>query len=242
MVTYRWALVLLPLVLLIGGVPAAQEKDKKAPAKDDKVADEKKDDKKADKGRPLVDVDAFMREYDRDKDGYLSKDEMPDWLHYNFARLDENKDGKISRDELQKGMTYLQQRRRPSDVVIVLVEMSDCDECSGEEIQRAYEFLSKLDKNKDGKLDAEELKAGREMLVKERVDALIRRLDADKDGKISRQEARGMVKEHFDQLDTNKDGFVDRGELTAGAAARPVDDKEKAKDGRKDKGEKREKK
>jgi len=213
---YRWAL-LLPL-LFLAGLPAAEQ---------DKRADEKKADKKADKGRPLIDVDEFMREYDRDKDGYLSKDEMPDWLHYNFARLDTNKDGKISKEELQKGMAYLHQRRRPSDVVVVLVEMSDCDEGCGEEIQRAYEFLYKLDKNKDGKLDADELKAGREQVVKDRVDRLIKRLDADKDGKISKEEARGLIKEHFDQLDKNKDGFVDKDELTAGAAAQLSDDKDK---------------
>jgi len=216
---YRWALV-LPL-LFFGGLSAA-DKDKAEPK-----PDKKQDDKK---GRPLVDVKAFMREYDHNKDGFLSKDEMPDWLHYNFARLDTNKDGKISEDELRAGMAYLQQRRRPSDVVIVLVEMSDCDEGCGEEIQRAYEFLHKLDKNRDGKLDADELKAGREQIVKDRVDRIFRRLDADKDGKISRDEARGMVKDHFAELDRNKDGFIDREELTAGAAARPAEDKDKGKE------------
>jgi len=216
---YRWAL-LLPL-LFLAGLPAAE--DDKAVPKGDKKADEKK----ADKGRPLVDVDEFIKEYDRDKDGYLSKDEMPDWLHYNFARLDTNKDGKISKEELQKGTAFLQQRRRPSDVVIVLVEMSDCDEGCGEEIQRAYEFLYKLDKNKDGKLDADELKAGREQVVKDRVDRFIKRLDADKDGKISKTEARGLIKEHFDQLDKDKDGFVDRDELTAGAVAKLSEYKDK---------------
>src|SRR5262245_29234169 len=107
---YRWALV-LPLVL-VGGLPAL-EKDRVT--RSDRETDTKKDDTKA-KARPLVDVDAFLREYDRNKDGYLTRDEMPEWLHYNFARLDTNKDGKISKEELQKGMAYLQQRRRPSDV------------------------------------------------------------------------------------------------------------------------------
>jgi len=221
---YRWALV-LPLVFF-AGLPAAE--NDKTQSKTDKRSDETKDDKKA-KARPLVDVDAFMKEYDRDKDGYLTKDEMPEWLHYNFSRIDTNKDGKISKEELTKGMAYLQQRRRPSDVVIVLVEMSDCDEGCGEEIQRAYEFLYKLDKNKDGKLDADELKAGRETILKQRVDGLIKLLDADKDGKISKKEARGMVKEHFDQLDKNKDGFVDRDELTAAVSAKIAQDKEESK-------------
>jgi len=220
---FRWALV-LPL-LFLAGLPADEDK---GVSKNDKQSEQKKDDKKA-KGRPLVNVDAFMKEYDRDNDGFLSKEEMPDWLHYNFERLDTNKDGKISKEELTKGMAYLQQRRRPSDVVIVLIEMSDCDECCGEEIQRAYEFLYKLDKNKDGKLDADELKAGRELVVKERVEGILKRLDADKDGKISRKEAKGLIKDHFDDLDRNKDGFVDKDELTAGAKATIPEDKDKGK-------------
>jgi len=220
---YRWALV-LPL-LFLGGLPAAEDNPR---AKTDKQADQKKDNKA--ERRPLVDVDAFMREYDRNKDGYLSKDELPEWLHHNFARLDTDKDGKISKEELTRGVTYLQQRRRPSDVVIVLVEMSDCDECCTEELQRAYEFLSKLDKNKDGKIDADELKAGREMLVKERVERILKRLDTDRDGKISAKEARGLIKEHFEQLDTNKDGFVDRDELMKAASARHAEEKSKGGD------------
>jgi Ca2+-binding EF-hand superfamily protein len=229
---YRWALV-LPLVLL-GGVPAA-EKDKDTP-KSDKRADDKKDDKN--KGRPLIDVDEFMKEYDRDKDGFLSKDELPEWLRHNFDRLDLNKDGKISKEELEKGVAYLQERHRPSDVVIVLVEMSDCDECSAEELQRAYDFLKKLDKNKDGKIDADELKAGRQQIIEERVDRIIKRLDTNKDGKISKQEARGLIKEHFDELDKNKDGFVDRDELMAAASAKLED---KGKDKGKDENSRREK-
>jgi len=217
----RWAL-LLPLMFLCG-LPAAEDKDKPGPK-----ADNKSDGKKA-AHRPLVDVDAFLREYDRDKDGYLSKDEMPEWLHYNFGRLDTNKDGKISKEELTKGMAYLQQRRRPSDVVVVLVEMSDCDEGCGEEIQRAYEFLYKLDKNKDGKLSADELKAGREMLVEQRVEGILKRLDTNKDGKLSKTEAKGLIREHFEQLDKNKDGFVDRDELKAAVSARHAEDKEKPK-------------
>jgi Ca2+-binding EF-hand superfamily protein len=220
---FRWALV-LPLVLL-AGLPA-QDKDKARPKEDEKRSDEKKDDKKI-KAQPLIDVDAFMKEYDTNKDGFLSKDEMPDWLLHNFDRLDLNKDGKISKEELEKGVAYLQQRRRPSDVIMVLVEISDCDECSAEELQRAYDYLRKLDKNKDGKIDADEIKAGREVIFKERVDSIIKRLDKDKDGKISKKEARGLIKEHFDTLDKNKDGFIDRDELMAAVSAKPAQDKEK---------------
>jgi Ca2+-binding EF-hand superfamily protein len=176
--------------------------------------------KKAVKPLPLFDVDEFIKEHDKDKDGYLSKAELPERFRHNFALLDLNKDGKISRDELLKGVAYLQPRRRTSDTVFILIEMSDCDEsCSGE-VQRVYDFLRKLDKNKDGKIDAEELKAGRQLLVEQRVDAIFKALDTNKDGKISRAEARGQVKKHFAKLDLNKDGFVDRKELLTAAMAK----------------------
>src|SRR5262249_15104891 len=145
----------------------------------------------------------------------------PEEFRHVFARLDTNKDNRLSLAELEKGAAHLRSSRRPSDVVFVLVEMSDCDECCAEELQHLYDLLRKLDRNKDGKIDAAELKAGRKAIVKARVDRLIRELDTNKDGKISKAEARGAIKRHFDELDANKDGFVDRAELMRAAEARP---------------------
>ena len=98
--------------------------------------------------------------------------------------------------------------------------MSDCDDACHGEVQRAYDILRKLDKNKDGKIDADELKAAREQIVKDRVDYLFKELDKNKDDKISRDEAQGMLRQDFDQIDRNKDGFIDREELTRAATAR----------------------
>jgi len=112
-------------------------------------------------------------------------------------------------------------RARPSDLINVLIEMTDCDEGCTEEIQRAYDILGRLDKNKDGRIDAEELQAARHTLLEERVNYLMKRLDKDHDGKISRDEARGPIKRNFDHLDKNKDGFIDRDELLKASAQRP---------------------
>jgi Ca2+-binding EF-hand superfamily protein len=115
---------------------------------------------------------------------------------------------------------YLQQPRRPSDVVFVLVEMSDCDEDCCCEVQQIYDLLRKIDTNHDGKIDANEMKAARQHIPEERVGHIFEELDSNKDGKISRDEARGRVKEQFDQIDTNKDGFIDRDELMRAASQR----------------------
>jgi len=178
---------------------------------------------KADKGASAWDVDEFLKMHDKDKDGSLSREELPERYRHNFDRIDANKDGKLSRDELRKGAGYLHARRRPSDVVFHLVEMSDCDECCAEELQRIYAFLRKLDTDKDGKIHADELKSAREALAQGRVERILKELDADKDGKISRAEARGQIKKYFDELDANKDGFVDRAELLRGATEHPKD-------------------
>ena len=114
-----------------------------------------------------------------------------------------------------------QPQRRPSDLVYLLIEMSDCDEqCQGE-LQHIYDVLRTLDKNKDGKLDADELKAMRHQLIEQRADHLIKQLDSNKDGKISRSEAKGQLKKDFDRIDTNKDGFIDRDELIQAISEKP---------------------
>jgi len=181
------------------------------------------------KAVPFFDAADFVKEYDTNKDGFLSKDELPERFRHAFDKLDANKDGKLSQEELQKGFAHLQSRRRPSDFVLTLIQISDCDECCAEELQMVFDILHKLDKNNDGKIDAEELKAGREQLITQRVDGIFKELDTNKDGKISKDEARGHIKQHFDALDRNKDGFVSRDELMTAAMEKPTFSK-KSKD------------
>jgi Ca2+-binding EF-hand superfamily protein len=109
---------------------------------------------------------------------------------------------------------------RLSDAVKTLIEMTDCEEGCVDEVQRIYDMLRKLDTAKNGKIDPEALKAAREQFVVERVKSAIQRLDTNKDGKISREEAKGLIKEHFDKLDLNKDGFIDYEELLKAAKER----------------------
>lgn len=106
---------------------------------------------------------------------------------------------------------------RLSEAVRTLIETSGDDEAGAEEVQRIYDILRKLDVNKDGKIDPKALKAEGDRIAEERVDGVFKRLDVNKDGKISREEAKGLIKEHFDKIDTNKDGFIDRDELLKAA-------------------------
>lgn len=78
--------------------------------------------------------------------------------------------------------------------------------------------FDELDKNKDGKLGKDEMPQHRGEGKRghgprgERGDRMAK-LDTDKDGKISRAEAsagEGKLATRFDEMDVNKDGFIDR--------------------------------
>jgi uncharacterized protein (TIGR03000 family) len=178
---------------------------------------------------PRFDLERFLKDYDINKDGRLSRNELPPELRPAFDQIDADKDGKVSREELERGLAHLHPTRRPSDLIHVLIEMSDCDDACNGEVQRAYDILRKLDKNKNGTIDPDELKAARQQILKDRVDYLFKELDKNKDDKISRDEAQGMLRQDFDHIDRNKDGFIDREELTRAATARqeaaPAQDK-----------------
>lgn len=115
--------------------------------------------------------------------------------------MDANKDGKLAKDELP---------------------------------ERLQSMFARGDKNEDGSMDKEEVMA----FARERsggqsgqggpggpgfgggdfVGQMMERADSDKDGKLSGDEIPPFMKERLQQIDTNKDGALDKAELEAGAA------------------------
>lgn len=59
---------------------------------------------------PAMVVDMMLPQMDKDKDGRLTKEEMPAQGRANFEQTDANKDGFVDRDEMIAGMKKLQER------------------------------------------------------------------------------------------------------------------------------------
>jgi Ca2+-binding EF-hand superfamily protein len=106
---------------------------------------------------------------------------------------------------------------RLSDAVKTLIEMTDSEQGCVLEIQRIYDMLRKLDTGRNGKIDPAALKAAREHIAAERVTAIFNSLDTNRDGTITKDEAKGLIKEHFDQIDRNGDGAISYEELLQAA-------------------------
>lgn len=111
-----------------------------------------------------------------------------------FERLkaaDKNGDGMISREEAQASLP------------------------------RVYEHFDAIDANKDGFITFEELRAAHQAHRAAARAGIWKRLDTDGDGRLSREEVANhpRLAQHFDAIDTNKDGFLTPEELRAARAS-----------------------
>lgn len=124
------------------------------------------------KNAPRFDAARFLKDHDTNKDGKLSKDELPAAAQDDFARIDANKDGFVTRDELQQQADRMaHQRPQLLEIVWYAIDIPE-EPATTQELQAAYDQLRKLDKNNDGKIDDGEVRAFREQRKKERIDAI----------------------------------------------------------------------
>lgn len=84
---------------------------------------------------------------------------------------------------------------------------------------QADAMLGRMDADRNGRIARAELKgrdgqapSGPRKLLADRMWGM---MDADKDGSLSRSELEAAAKYRFDRADTNKDGWLDRGEILA---------------------------
>jgi Ca2+-binding EF-hand superfamily protein len=159
------ALTLLALLTAVAGIHADDTPDRKGPS-----------------GLLKATPEQLLKLWDKNKNGYVEKDEVPQAVQKVFDQLDKNGDGKLDQTELGRLLDLLKKRRRDQD--------------ANQAKARAKSPASATDTDRE-------------------VNALLRRLDANQDGKISKEEAAGRpLAKRFDALDRNKDGYLDRSELT----------------------------
>jgi len=113
-------------------------------------------------------------------------------------------------------------RRFPPPPLMVALDKDKDGVLSAKEIDNAVAALKTLDKNKDGKLTQDELRRPRRFGGRGfggrggRGGDFIARImanDKNKDGKVSKDEAPERMKDFFDRIDSNGDGFIDKKEL-----------------------------
>jgi Ca2+-binding EF-hand superfamily protein len=126
--------------------------------------------------------DEFIKRFDRNKDGMLSKDELPPFLARAFDRFDSNRDGKLDKKEVEQ---MLQSLRRM---------VANSGNPGGPRLGPAGEGpdFDALDRNADGRLTRDELK-GTPYFDK------FDEIDTNKDGKIDRKEFAAWLKKQAEK-------------------------------------------
>lgn len=130
------------------------------------------------RGNSGADLVNTLLQFDRNSDGKLSKDEVPERMQGLFARGDADKDGFLTKAELEKmaaaqgpgpgaegprgpggpgGPEGFRGRGFPNPLLTAL-DLNNDGKLSPEEIKLAPSSLAKLDKNSDGELTEDELR------------------------------------------------------------------------------------
>jgi Ca2+-binding EF-hand superfamily protein len=166
---------------------------------------------------------------DRNGDGVLTRDEVPERMQGMFARIDTDHDGKLTQDEIkasaatQKGPNGRVQRGGDPTRMDPVLNALDTDHdgvISAAEIAAAPNSLKALDKDGDGEISEAELRP-RQMTPADRAKHMLDEWDTKKDGRITKPEAPDRLQQQFETLDTNHDGALTEDELTAYFASMP---------------------
>jgi Ca2+-binding EF-hand superfamily protein len=189
-------------------------------------------------------VEDFIKHFDKNKDGVLTKDELPPFLARMFPRIDTNGDGQLDRQEIAVFMQRLRQQARKNNNKF---------QPRAQQIERVVNnILQRMDTDKDGKISRKEARG--------RVAQLFNQLDTNNDGFVDKQELRQLAlrilanrgngaggggrgvgaqnaRPDFDALDLNADGRLTRAELKGTRFADVFDQIDKNKDGKIDRKE-----
>ncbi|MEO8558879.1 MAG: EF-hand domain-containing protein, partial [Rhodospirillales bacterium] len=134
---------------------------------------------------------AEFKNMDANKDGFISKSEFVDFSGKTFDRADTNKDGVMTEDEALAA-------RRAQEIARQSVTRQDFVN------NQTARYLAELDVNKDGKISRTEFMALAGPADQKPVQ-----------GQGTYQQKVAFFTQQFAEIDTNKDGFLDKPELAA---------------------------
>jgi len=169
----------------------------------------------------------FIKRFDKNGDGVLTRDELPPRLAGAFERMDANKDGKLDRQEVAALLRVLRQgpgqgQGQAEQTVKRLLDRMDTDKdgkiSKAEARPPLVGLFDRLDTNKDGFLDRQELLRGVRTGLFGGGRPLVDfdALDKNADGRLTHAELKGTpYLAKFDEIDTNKDGKIDPKEFAA---------------------------
>lgn len=207
----RLALAVLAVAALAAAVPfAGADDEKQAPGRKEKGKGPARRGDRAEEA-PAPNRDAKFRDWDRDGNGTLSRDEYPGHPG-NFRALDTDNDGALSVEEFH----HRAGGGAPPSGGVLSEEFAAKDHDGSGTISRGewpdtWEF-DRRDHNRDGVLTRDEYFTPRTPGVR---DDEFRRLDSDHDGVITRGEWRGRPSA-FDAMDGNRNGVITRDEYARG--------------------------
>ncbi|WP_263418760.1 EF-hand domain-containing protein [Terriglobus albidus] len=167
--------------------------------------------------------------FDKNRDGVLTKDEVPERMAGIFTRADKNGDGKITDDELKStaaktagpnGRVERGANITRMDPILSALDADHDGIISAAEIAAAPAALKTLDKDGDGTLSAAEIRM-RQQTPADRAAHFFEEWDTNKDGKVTIEEAPERMGPQFNQIDTNHDGGIDLQEATTYFANMP---------------------
>ena len=187
---------------------------------------------------------AYLSRFDGDNNGYLEKDELQGGLTQQFELWDANNDGKVFKKEIESALELMQAPQRTQvrasvskdgSPLFKAMDRSGDNRLSLREMKTAHERLKEFDVDSDGLITNDEIPvamtvtfggglSGYRYFVagasrqqpRPTVDApdWFLRMDRNGDGDVTLKEFPG-TKADFENLDTNKDGFVEPAEAKA---------------------------
>lgn len=177
----------------------------------------------------------MFKRADKNSDGKISKDEVPEAIWDRIGKLDTNGDSAISPEEAKAGRPDGpgasggpdKGKGGPGEMLKRADQNGDGNISKDEVPEQAWDRLGKLDKDNDGVVTKEELGAGMAAMRDQGKGgskgkggseqggpgAMFSKLDKDEDGKLSESEVPAELWGKLRKADTDADGLVSKEEM-----------------------------